>query len=57
MFSNPLEIFESMKNLAENSDKIIANNIKYRKACIAYNQAILDMTEAIDDNMKLMAKK
>ncbi len=57
MFNNPFEIMEAFKNVADNSDKIIENNIKYRRACIAYNQAILDMTEAINDNMKLMSKK
>lgn len=57
MFTTPLEIFEAFNNTLQNSDKIIENNIKYRKACVAYNQAILDMMEAVNDNTKLMSKK
>ena len=57
MFSNPFEIFEAFKNVTENSSEIIENNIKYRKACVAYNQSILDMMEAINDNNKILNKK
>jgi len=54
MFTTPLEIFEAFNNTLKNSNKIIENNIKYRKACVAYNQAILDMMEAVNDNVKLI---
>lgn len=54
MFTTPLEIFEAFSNTLKNSNKIIENNVKYRKACVAYNQAILDMMEAINDNVKLI---
>ena len=54
MFTTPLEIFEAFNNTLKNSNKIIENNVKYRKACVAYNQSILDMMEAINDNVKLI---
>ena len=57
MWSTPLEIWDAFKKVTTATGKIVENNIKYRKACIAYNQAILDMMEAVNDNTKLMKGK
>ena len=51
MFSNPFEVFTT---IAGNSAEITKNNLKFHKACIAYNQSIIDMMEAIDANSKIL---
>ena len=51
MFGNPFEVFTT---IAGNSAEITKNNLKFHKACIAYNQSIIDMMESIDANAKIM---
>jgi hypothetical protein len=48
---NPFEAFAKLSN---NSHEIIKNNMKYQKACIAYHQAIHDMLEATNDNVRIL---
>ena len=48
---------DNLKNTSGDQQKVIDNNIKFQKAFIAYNQAILDMMEAVNDNTKLMKGK
>ena len=59
--TEPTEIFQSfldtIKNSSENQKKIMDNNIKFQKAFIAYNQALVDMMEIANENAKLLNKK
>lgn len=52
-FQKAVDTFNSIPGDAE---KMMENNIKFQKAFIAYNQAMLDMMEAINDNIKIMKK-
>lgn len=54
MFSNPFKVFT---NVVGNSNEITKNNLKFHKACIAYNQAIIDMIEAVESNAKLIKEE
>jgi hypothetical protein len=60
-FTEPTEVFqkflETMKNSTGDQQKVMDNNIKFHKAFIAYNQAMMDMMEAVNDNAKLINKK
>jgi anion-transporting ArsA/GET3 family ATPase len=61
MFSEPTEAFqkflETMKTSSGDQQKVIDNNIKFQKAFISYNQAMVDMMEAVNDNAKLIKTK
>jgi hypothetical protein len=52
-FQKTVDTFKSMPGDAQ---KLMENNIKYQRAFITYNQALLDMMEAINDNIKIMKK-
>jgi anion-transporting ArsA/GET3 family ATPase len=60
-FTEPTEAFqkflETMKNSTGDQQKVMDNNIKFHKAFIAYNQAMLDMMDAVNENAKLINKK
>ena len=60
-FTEPTEIFQkfldNLKNTSNDQQKAIDNNIKFQKAFIAYNQAMVDMMEAVNDNAKLIKTK
>jgi predicted O-linked N-acetylglucosamine transferase (SPINDLY family) len=60
-FTEPTEVFqkflENMKNSSADQQKVMDNNIKFQKALIAYNQAMVDMMEAVNENAKLINKK
>ena len=60
-FTQPTEIFQkfldNLKNTSGDQQKVIDNNIKFQKAFIAYNQAMVDMMEAVNDNAKLIKTK
>jgi hypothetical protein len=47
---------DTFKSIPGDAEKLMENNIKFQKAFIAYNQALLDMMEAINDNIKIMKK-
>ncbi len=38
-------------------DQIVENTVKFHKAAIAYHQSIVDMTEAYDENCRLLGLK
>ena len=61
IFSEPTEAFqkflETMKTSSVEQQKVMDNNIKFQKAFVAYNQAMVDMMEAVNDNAKLIKKK
>ena len=46
-----------MKTSSTEQQKVMDNNIKFQKAFVAYNQAMVDMMEAVNDNAKLIKKK
>ena len=61
VFSEPTEAFkkflETMKTSSTEQQNVMDNNIKFQKAFIAYNQAMVDMMEAVNDNAKLIKTK
>lgn len=61
IFSEPTEAFqkflETMKTSSTEQQKVMDNNIKFQKAFVAYNQAMVDMMEAVNENAKLIKKK
>ena len=60
-FTEPTKAFqkflETMKNSTADQQKVMDNNIKFHKAFIAYNQAMLDMMDSVNENAKLINKK
>lgn len=54
---SPMEMWQKGMNTFNNSTEIMENTLKFHKACVAYHQAIHDMTEAINENNKLMNGK
>jgi hypothetical protein len=59
-FTEPTEVFqkflENLKNISTDQQKVMDNNIKFHKAYIAYNQAMVDMMEAVNDNTKIIKR-
>ncbi len=59
MFTNPFEVFNAFNKGTEtaikNSKEILANNVKYHKAFIAYHEAMRDMMDAITANAKIVS--
>ena len=41
----------------KDQDKIVENTIKFHKASIAYHEAIIQMTEAYEENCRLLGLK
>jgi hypothetical protein len=48
---------EGAMGVADKSQKMMDNAIKYQKAYVNYQQSILEMMEAMNDNINLMRGK
>lgn len=48
------EFLNKANEMSEAYKKIHANNLKYSLAFIAYNKAIQEMTEAMNENLELI---
>jgi len=59
IFTNPFEVFNTFTKATEstlkNSKEILENNMKYHKAFIAYHEAMKDMMDAVNSNIKIIS--